>query len=156
MLGKYFYDLQCDYWREYPYAYGLLNPYGKTIQIVGADCGSSALYFLLRGAKYIIQYEKEQHLRDKWKEVCEKFSICQKAEMKPEWNGQYDDVNIFIMDCEGCEENLRTDELKKYEQYCIAVHDWTKNRVELLRKLQGLTFTYVTDDGKEIVLCKLR
>ncbi|QJF12301.1 putative methyltransferase [Saccharolobus solfataricus rod-shaped virus 1] len=156
MLDKYFHDLECDYWREYPNAYGLLNPYNKTIQIVGADCGSSALYFLLRGAKYVIQYEKEQHLREKWKEVCAKFSICNKAEMRSEWNGQYDNVDIFIIDCEGCEEILDVSQLRKYEQYCIAIHDWTKNRIDLLRKLQGLTFAYVTDDGREIVLCKTR
>ncbi|QJF12370.1 putative methyltransferase [Metallosphaera rod-shaped virus 1] len=156
MLEKYFHDLQCDYWREYPHAYGLLNVYNKTIQIVGADCGSSALYFLLRGAKYIIQYEKKQHLREKWKEVCTHFDICQKAEMRSEWNGQYDNADIFIMDCEGCEENLDVSQLKRYEQYCIAVHDWTKNRVDLMRKLEGLTFTYISDDGREIVLCKVR
>lgn len=156
MLDKYFHDLGCDYWREYPHSYGLLNVYNKTIQIVGADCGSLALYFLLRGAKYIIQYEKEQHLREKWKEVCTHFGICQKAEMRSEWNGQYDNTDIFVIDCEGCEEKLDVSQLKRYEQYCIAVHDWTKNRIELLRKLQGLTFTYITDDGREIVLCKVR
>ncbi|ALG96898.1 SAM-dependent methyltransferase [Acidianus rod-shaped virus 2] len=156
MLDKYFHDLGCDYWNEYPHSYGLLNVYNKTIQIVGADCGSSALYFLLRGAKYVIQYEKDQQLREKWKEVCTHFDICQKAEMRSEWTGQYDNVDIFIMDCEGCEEILDVSQLKKYEQFCVAVHDWTKNRIELLRKLEGLTFTYVTDDGREIVLCKLR
>ena len=103
----------------------------------------------------MIQYEKEEHLRKKWEEVCNTFGICNKAIMKGEWKGEYEDANIFVMDCEGCEEGLNVDALKKYEQWYIGVHDWTKNRVELLRKLEGATFTYVSDDGREITLCKI-
>jgi len=154
-ISEYFRKLECDYWREYPHSYGKLDVLNKSIQIVGADCGSSALYFLMRGAKYIVQYEKEEHLRKRWEEVCQYFNICNKAIMKKEWNGEYENVDIFIMDCEGCEENLNVDILKKYEEWCIGIHDWTKNRVQLLRKLEGTTFTYVSDDGRELTLCKV-
>jgi len=154
-LAEYFREKECDYWREYPHAYGKLDVFGKTIQIVGADCGSSALYFLMRGTKYIVQYEKEEHLRKKWEEVCKYFNICDKATMKQEWKGEYENVDIFVMDCEGCEEGLNVEMLKKYEQWCIGIHDWTKNRVELLRKMEGTTYTYVSDDGREITLCNL-
>lgn len=153
-ISEYFRQRECDYWREYPHSYGILDVFNKTIQIIGADCGSSALYFLMRGAKYVVQYEKEEHLRNKWEEVCKYFNICDKAEMKKEWNGEYENVDIFVMDCEGCEEHLNVDMLKKYGQWCIGVHDWTKNRVELMRKMEGTTFTYASDDGKEITLCK--
>jgi len=153
-IEEYFKKIECDYWREYPHSYGLLNVFNKSIQIVGADCGSSALYFLLRGAKYIIQCEKEEHLRKRWNEVCKQFGICDKAIMKNEWYGEYENVDIFIMDCEGCEENLNVDILKKYEEWCIGIHDWTKNRVNLLRKLEGTIFTYASDDGRELTLCK--
>lgn len=153
-IKKYFRDLECSYWHEYPYAYGSLNVFNKSVQIVGADCGSSALYFLWRGATHIVQYEKEQKLREKWQKVCQDFSICDKAEMRSEWSGQYDATDIFVMDCEGCEESLNVDRLKQYQQWCVAIHDWTKNRVDLVRRLRGAKITYITDDGKEIVLCK--
>ena len=154
-IDEYFKKLECDYWREFPHSYGVLNVFNKTIQIVGADCGSSTLYFLWRGAKYVIQYEKEEHLRKKWENMCKQFNICDKAIMKEEWKGEYDEVDIFIMDCEGCEEELDVDTLKKYGQWCIGIHDWAKNRVELLRKLEGTTFTYSSDDGRELTFCKV-
>jgi len=154
-IDEYFRKLECDYWREYPHSYGKLDVFNKTIQIVGADCGSSTLYFLWRGAKYVIQYEKEGHLRKRWEEVCKQFGICDKATTKEEWKGEYEDVDVFVMDCEGCEEGLDVDKLKKYEQWCIGVHDWAKNRTELLRELEGTTFTYASDDGRELTFCKV-
>jgi len=154
-IGEYFRKLECDYWKEYPHSYGKLDVFNKTIQIVGADCGSSALYFLWRGAKYVIQYEKEEHLRKKWEEVCQYFNICDKAIMNKEWDGKYENADIFVVDCEGCEEGLDVDALKEYEQWCVGIHDWTENRVELLRKLEGTTFTYSSDDGRELTFCKV-
>jgi len=154
-IDEYFRKLECDYWREFPHSYGVLNVFNKSIQVVGADCGSSTLYFLWRGAKYVVQYEKEEHLRKRWEEVCRQFGTCDNATMKGEWKGEYDNVDVFVMDCEGCEEGLNIDELKKYEQWCVGIHDWVNNRVELLRKLEGTTFTYASDDGREITLCKV-
>ncbi|CAQ58471.1 SAM-dependent methyltransferase [Stygiolobus rod-shaped virus] len=155
---EYFSNLKCQYFHEYQYSYSKLNVKDKTITIIGNDCGSSALYFLIRNAKYIIGYEKDENLNKLFKEkVCKDFNICDKVEVHGEWKGdEYPNTNIFIIDCEGCEEKLDVSKLEKYEQYCIAIHDWTKNRVELMRKLYGLTFTYISDDGREIVLCKIR
>ncbi len=59
------------------------------------------------------------------------------------------------MDCEGCEVNLDFSQLQKYKQYCIAIHDWTENRFELMRKLYGTVLTFITDDNREFVFCKL-
>ncbi len=71
------------------------------------------------------------------------------------------------MDCEGCEakllevkaergeKNLRFEELQKYKQYCIAIHDWTENRFELMRKLYGTVLTFISEDNREFVFCKL-
>ncbi|AZI75855.1 putative SAM-dependent methyltransferase [Sulfolobales Beppu filamentous virus 3] len=152
---KYFSDRGCDYWYEYDNSYGFLDVKGKKIVIVGADCGSSALYFLLHGAVYIIQYEKDEERRKRWDEVCRYFNICDKAVMNGEWNNEYPDADVFIMDCEGCESSLDVDKLSKYTTWCIAVHQWTQNRVELLRKLirYGVKLRYVSDDGNEIMVC---
>jgi len=161
----YFCKLECCYWHEFDLAYGKLQVKDKTITIIGNDCGSSALYFLLKGAKHIIGFEKSDELNKRFKEkVCKDFNICDKVEIHGEWTGnqsvkqslpQYPDTDIFVMDCEGCEKNLDISQLQKYKQYCIAIHEWTENRFELLKKLYGTILTFITDDNKEFVFCKL-
>ena len=153
----YFCKLECCYWHEFEFAYSKLNVENKTVIIVGNDCGSTALYFLLKGAKKIIGFEKSEELNKKFKEkVCKDFNICDKVEIYGEWKGQnYPNGNIFIMDCEGCEKNLKIEELQKYEQFCIAIHDWVETRFELLKKLYGTVLTFITEDNREFVFCKL-
>jgi len=153
----YFCKLECCYWHEFDTAYGKLDVKDRTITIIGNDCGSSALYFLLKGAKKVIGYEKSDELNKRFKEkVCKEFQICDKVEIHGEWTGnQYPDTDILVMDCEGCEAKLDFSQLQKYKQYCIAIHDWTENRFELMKKLYGTILTFITDDNKEFVFCKL-
>ncbi len=153
MTEEYFRSRDCDYWREFEPSYGHLSVRNRVVVVVGADCGSTHVYFLLRGARYVIGYEKEEKLRKMWMEVCIYFNICDKGEIRGEWHGEYPDADVFVMDCEGCESNLDISQLRKYKEWCVAVHDWTSNRVSLLRKLYGTVFTYVSDDGHEIMLC---
>jgi len=153
----YFCKLQCCYWHEFDLAYGRLEVKDRTITIVGNDCGSTALYFILHGARYVIGFEKEEKLNQLFKEkVCKDFQICDKVEIHGEWTGNlYPDTDIFIIDCEGCESKLDVSQLQKYKQFCIAIHDWTENRFDLMRKLYGATLTFITDDNREFVFCKL-
>jgi len=153
----YFCKLECCYWHEFDLAYGKLQVKDKTITIIGNDCGSSALYFLLKGAKYIIGFEKSEELNKRFKEkVCKDFNICDKVEIHGEWTGkEYSDTDIFVMDCEGCEAKLDVSQLQKYKQYCIAIHEWTENKFDLMKKLYGCILTFITDDNKEFVFCKL-
>jgi len=153
----YFCKMECCYWHEFEQAYGKLDVKDRTITIIGNDCGSSALYFLLKGAKKIVGYEKSDELNKRFKEkVCKEFQICDKVEINGEWNGkEYPNSDIFIMDCEGCETKLDISQLQKYKQFCIAIHDWTENRFDLMRKLYGIVLTFITDDNKEFVFCKL-
>jgi hypothetical protein len=161
----YFCKLGCCYWHEFDLAYGRLDVKDKAITIVGNDCGSSALYFILRGAKRIVGFEKEQKLSQLFKEkVCKEFNICDKVEIHGEWTGkesveqsspQYPDTDILVMDCEGCESKFDVSQLQKYKQFCIAIHDWTENRFELMRKLYGSVLTFISEDNREFVFCKL-
>ena len=155
--NDYFCKLECCYWHEFDLAYGKLQVENKTITIVGNDCGSSALYFLLKGAKKIVGYEKSDELNKRFKEkVCKDFNICDKVDINGEWKGnEYPNTDVLVMDCEGCEKNLQIEELQKYKQYCIAVHDWTENRFDLMQKLYGTVLTFITDDNREFVFCKL-
>jgi hypothetical protein len=152
---KYFAHLECAYWHEYPYAYSKVNFKDKIIVAIGADCGSIALYAILHGAKHVIGYEKEERLRKLFAEkVCKEFNICSSVDMRGEWKGnEYPPADVLLMDCEGCEDALDVSQLKKYKQWCIAIHDWAKKRVELFRALSGSTVTYISDDGRELVLC---
>jgi hypothetical protein len=153
----YFCKLECCYWHEFDLAYGKLDVKDRTITIIGNDCGSSALYFLLKGAKKIIGYEKSDELNKRFKEkVCKEFQICEKVDINTEWSGNnYPNSDILVMDCEGCEKNLDFSQLQKYKQYCIAIHDWTENRFNLMKKLYGTVLTFITDDNREFVFCKL-
>ncbi len=153
--AEYFAKLECAYWHEYQYAYSTLDLRDRNVVMIGGDCGSSALYFLLKGASRVVMYEKEEKLRKLFSEkVCHDFNICDRVEVHGEWKGgEYLEGDIFIMDCEGCEDALDINKLFGYDQWCVAVHDWAKRRVELLRALAGNTFTYVSDDGREIVIC---
>ena len=165
----YFCKLECCYWHEFDLAYGKLDVKDRTITIIGNDCGSSALYFLLKSAKKIVGYEKSDELNKRFKEkVCKEFQICDKVDINGEWNGkEYPNSDVFIMDCEGCEaklleikaerseSKLDISQLQKYKQYCIAIHDWTENRFELMKKLYGTILTFISDDNREFVFCKL-
>jgi len=153
----YFCKLQCCYWHEFDFAYGRLEVKDRTITIIGNDCGSTALYFILRGARRIVGFEKEEKLNQLFREkVCKDFNICDKVEVHGEWTGNlYPDTDIFVMDCEGCESKLNIQQLQKYKQFCVAIHDWTENRFDLMRKLYGAILTFISEDNKEFVFCKL-
>ncbi|AZI76030.1 putative methyltransferase [Sulfolobus polyhedral virus 2] len=157
MLGKpkksiadYFRNKGCNYWEEQDKAYGILDFNGKTVLVVGGDCGTTILYALMRGAKYVIAYEKDERLRMLWLEVCRDFNICGKAIMRGEWKGELDSADILIMDCEGCEELLKA---KPNYEFCIALHKWAK--VDELKSALGpnVVHTYTTPDNLEEVYC---
>jgi len=155
--NEYFRKMGCDYWYEFDLSYSRLSVEDRSITIVGNDCGSSAVYFLMRGAKHVIGFEKKAELNNKFRsEVCKHFNICDRVEVNLGWAGKdYPKTDLFVIDCEGCEAFLDIQELGKYKQYCVAIHNWTVNKYQLMKQLYGTTLTYVSNDNNEIVLCKL-
>ncbi len=154
-LIKLFRDLGCDYFYEYDQAYGFIKFDGKTVVHVGADCGSSIIYFLLRGAKRVIAYEKNQDLCKKYFDNFHKY-IKDRVEYKcKQWEGELDFGDIFIIDCDGCEDLITDDLLMRidasYETKWIAVHDWASKRDWLTKRLLELGYTkvYETPDHWE-------
>jgi hypothetical protein len=154
-LDDYFKSKGCDYWSEQDKAYGDLDFKFRVVVIVGADCGTTALYAFLRGASYVIMYESDPELRRKIFDVMDDFGVeHQKYEVYGEWTGrQYPPANVFIQDCEGCEQLDDFSEIERYEQVCIAVHSWS-DFSKTMPHLIGYRLTYVTPDSKEFVFCR--
>ena len=153
-LINYFKEKGCDYYYEYDDSYGNLDLKDKVIVHVGGDCGSSVYYFILKGARYVIFYEKDTELLRKYRDVCKELGFCEKAEAKGEWKpGDYPDGDIFIMDCEGCEADVDFNALSKYKTACIAVHAWTQDKAPLLKNMRGWRLQHVSLDGQELMFC---
>ena len=154
-IDDYFKGKGCNYWSEQSKAYGNLDFKFRSVVIVGADCGTTALYAFLRGASYVIMFESDPKLRQKLFDVMDDFGIDrEKYEVYGEWNGKpYPPANIFIQDCEGCEQLDNFSEINRYEQVCIAVHTWS-DLSKTLPHVIGYKVTYVTPDSKEIVFCR--
>ena len=154
-LVRYFRRKGCNYYYEYDESYGNLDLKDKVVVHVGGDCGSSAYYFLLHGARYVIFYEKNARLLAKYMAVCSELGFCDRAEARGEWKpGDYPDGDAFIMDCEGCEAGIDFNALSKYKLACIAIHIWTRGKAYLLKNMYGWRLQYVSDDGKELMFCR--
>jgi len=154
-LDDYFKGKGCNYWTEQEKAYGSLNFRFRSVVIIGADCGTTALYAFLNGASYVIMFESDPKLRQKLYEVMDDFGIeRENYEVYSEWDGKsYPPANIFIQDCEGCEQLNNFEEINRYEQVCIAVHTWG-DFSKTMPHLLDYKLTYVTPDSKEFVFCK--
>jgi len=154
-LDDYFKSKGCNYWSEQDKAYGNLNFRFRVVVIVGADCGTTAIYAFMRGASYVIMYESDPKIRQKLYDVMDDFGIeREKYEIYGEWTGkEYPPANIFIQDCEGCEQLDDFSQINRYEQVCVAVHTWS-DFSKTMPYLIGYKLTYVTPDSKEFVFCR--
>ena len=109
---------------DYIWSYGSINWEGKSVLDIGADIGSSAIFFLSRGAKYVYLVEKEQAYKKTYEELKQKYPILKNTYMVSSLvaaNSSYFDV--LKMDCEGCELSLLTEELlNKSNEFVIGLH----------------------------------
>ena len=109
---------------DYIWSYGSINWENKSVLDIGADIGSSAIFFLSRGAKYVYLVEKEQAYKKTYEELKQKYPILKNTYMVSSLvsaNSSYFDV--LKMDCEGCELSLLTEELlNKSNEFVIGLH----------------------------------
>ena len=99
------------YWHEYADSYTAIDVTGRVVLDIGADCGSSAVWFIQHGAKRVVCYSlEEQQCHD------------ERIEWHGEWKGEYILADVLKVDCEGCECMLTPEVIEKYEQWYIAVH----------------------------------
>ena len=145
-----------DWWREQPLAYPL-DFRGAKVVVVGGDCGTTAAYVLSRGAREVVAYERDEGLvRAFYDVVCRELGICDRVRYVGEFRGgRPEPGDILLVDCEGCEETLDLRSLEDYKAWCVAVHSWDEAPFRLLRALldAGARPTYVSRDGKEMVVC---
>jgi len=102
------------YWQEYAKAYSYFDVKELVVLDIGADIGSSAVWFLQHGAKKVICYSLEQQ-----------GFFDERIEWHGEWNGEYIPADLLKMDCEGCECKLSIELLNRYKYYYVAIHTGT-------------------------------
>ena len=109
---------------DYLWSYGSINWENKSVLDVGADIGSSAIFFLSRGAKYVYLIEKEPAYRETYESIKQKHPILKNTYMVSSFRGAKSAYfDVLKMDCEGCELMLLNEELlQKYPEWIIGLH----------------------------------
>ena len=111
---------------DYIWSYNPIDWKGKAVLDIGADIGSSAIYFLMNGAKHVVLIENDpKSIREYGLLKNDEYlnGIFRKTEMHlPQSMLKYS-FDILKMDCEGCELSLLTEDLlKKSNEFVIGLH----------------------------------
>ena len=147
---------------DYLWSYGSINWENKSVLDVGADIGSSAIFFLSRGAKYVYLIEKEPAYRETYESIKQKHPILKNTYMVSSFRGAKSAYfDVLKMDCEGCELYLLTEELlNKVTEFVVGLHKPQLNdyqfeqKKRLLEKHGGKYFGNV--NNKEFVFIKVK
>lgn len=144
--------------RDYIWSYGSFNFYGKTIVDVGADIGSSAIYFLSKSAKKVYLLENNQEYINTYYRLKESSQHPLLSHTTQITAGQLNNIHadILKMDCEGCEQHLLTEPLlKRFPEWVIGLHKPQLNSYQfelkerMLRKAGGRYMGSINADSKE-------
>lgn len=98
----------------------------KSVLDIGSDIGSTAIFFLMNGAKFIYLYDINKNYKATYNRLknqayhneifCHSSWLDKNELLSP-------NADILKMDCEGCELLLLSDSfLEKYEEFAIALH----------------------------------
>ena len=108
---------------DYIWSYSSIDWKGKKVLDIGADIGSSALFFLMNGANYVYLLEKEQEYKNTYESIKQKYPILKNSVMLTSLADMPNDVDVLKMDCEGCELQLLTEELlSKATEFVVGLH----------------------------------
>ena len=108
---------------DYIWSYGSINWKQKIVLDIGADIGSSALFFLMNGADYVYLLEKEQEYKTTYESIKQKYPILKNSIMLNSLADMPHDVDVLKMDCEGCELQLLTEDLlNKANEFVVGLH----------------------------------
>lgn len=173
--------LGCDYFLEFLELEGNLLKMGKnldeilfntTVIDVGADCGSSVIFFLKHDAYRVYAFENNQDLCNKFKEnmmnLLKGYSVfyfCKPAKKENIMNiikyEKGEGRRVFLkIDCKGCEKDIIDEEiLKNIDNGLITLYDWVsfpeRENITLLLKKYEYVPVFVTNDNREIEFMKI-
>lgn len=144
----------CPWGKEdYDNMYGSLNFKGKIVLEIGAEIGSTAQFFLERGAVKVISVEREDILFEQLKENFkdDKRVIPLKIDIQPnvylEWLILKYLPDIVHMDCEGCEvvllENVDNWIFQIPDAYQIEVHHEEIRYNKFIKKFKSLGYKII-------------
>ncbi len=147
---------------EYCRFYSTLNYKNKVVVDYGADIGSSAIYFLSKGAKQVIGIEIDKKAKQISKNL--KFNEFEFKKRFKYTTKYHPNGDILKMDIEGAENGLLTEQyLKGFKQFAIGLHPFaysssTYNRLEnILLNCSGRKYGLVknpADSRSEIMYIK--
>jgi hypothetical protein len=108
---------------DYIWSYGSITWKDKTVLDVGADIGSSALFFLMNGAHYVYMLETEKEYKDIYGSLKQRHPLLKESAMLDSIQDTPKIVDVLKMDCEGCELQLLTDELlDTVNEFVVGLH----------------------------------
>lgn len=141
---------------EYEKEYGCLDVKGKTVVDLGCDVGSTAYYFLRKGAGRVIMIDNSMYAHHVYltkvlhSEFAPVFSRC---EFHTKFSFQKGDV--LKCDCEGGEAMLTKDYLDSFRSWLVAIHEMPLSiqefeRVENMCRAAGGKFQRITPGFEHI------
>ncbi len=138
---------------DYIWSYSSINWKGKIVLDIGADIGSSALFFLMNGAYYVYLLENSNEYKTTYETIKQKYPILKDSIMLNNLNNIPHNIEVLKMDCEGCELSLLTEELlNKSNEFVVGLHKPQLNdyqfeqKKRLLEKHGGKYFGNVNNE----------
>lgn len=138
---------------DYIWSYGSINWKYKIVMDIGADIGSTALFFLMNGAYYVYLLENAKEYKITYERIKQKFPILKDSTMLKNSTYIPHYIEVLKMDCEGCELSLLTEELlNKSNEFVIGLHksqlgDYQfEQKKKLLEKYDGKYFGNVNKE----------
>ncbi len=133
---------------DYQDLYGFVDYKDKVVLDIGADYGSTALFFLEKGAKTVYAVERNKWMIKKMKRIANRINNIVPMKINVACSMRFEHLlelnpDIVKVDCEGCEEYLLgVDNLSflKANEYIIETHT-KKLFVEFTEKLEKLNYT---------------
>ena len=140
---------------DYNRFWGKPNYTGKVVLDIGADYGSTACFFLQRGAFRVIAVESNKHLFSRLLENAPKLGNIIPVELHVSSIQDYINLiqsykpDIVKVDCEGCEIYLLDvpdSILRNVREYIIEIHS-DHHHVQFLTMFQRYNFDIIHEDN---------
>ena len=126
---------------DYIWSYGSIDWKDKVVLDIGAEVGSSALFFLMNGAKQVLMVENDPMYNTEYRELKRERimgGLLDKSQLIDPIILQSRQFDVLKMDCEGCEGYMLTEELlRKGKEFVVGLHkpELSDYRFEQKRKL---------------------